>query len=404
MDSLAATSFAHVTYEDALQSAIGLIPLLREHASEGELERHMPAAVAAALHRSGLIRALQPKRWGGMELKLSDWVGVLDKLGQGDCSVAWNVANLTLHHRTLALFDAQAQREVWGQNPDAMIAAGIAYVQGRARRVDGGLVISGTWNFCSGVVGAQWNMLACVLKEDDKPVDWVQCILRDNEYQIIDDWNTMGMRGTSSCSVKVDELFVPEYRLQSMATALPGHVFKGASENTNPMFRMPTTAYGGHTPAACIVGAAQGGVDMMVDWVRSRSTSYTGARMRDFAMVQWRIGLASAKVDTARLLLRNDCLEGEARMAMEKTVGETFDNEYKLRVKRNGAVAVRMAVEAVDLLHEMAGANGIYDTAPLQKIFRDVHAASAHIHFNMDVQMTQWGLVKLGGEFKSPTF
>ena len=77
---------------------------------------------------------------------------------------------------------------------------------------------------------------------------------------------------------------------------------------------------------------------------------------------------------------------------------------FRSKVKRNGAVAVRMAVEAVDLLHEMAGANGIYDNAPLQKVFRDVHAASAHIHFNMDVQMTAWGLVKLGGEFKSPTF
>lgn len=404
MDLPVKPGFAHVSYEQAVRTAAELIPFLRSHAAAGELERRMPTAVTNELHRTGLIRALQPKTWGGMALKLSEWLCVLDKLGQGDLSVAWNVANLTLHHRTLALFSVQAQREVWGENPDALIAAGIAYVQGRARRVDGGLVILGTWNFCSGVVGAGWNMLACVVKdgtdENSKPVDWVQCILREQEYQIIDDWNTLGMRGTSSCSVKVDELFVPDHRVQSMAIGLPGHVFKGAAANPNPMFHMPTTAYGGHTPAAAIVGAAQGGVDVMVDWVKSRSTAYTGAKMRDFAMVQWRIGFAAAKVDAARLMLRNDCLEGEARMQ----AGEPFDTEYKLRVKRNGAVAVRMAVEAVDMLHEMAGANGIYDHAPLQKIFRDVHAASAHIHFNMDVQMTQWGLVKLGGEFKSPVF
>ena len=186
-----ASDHSHVGVEEALRRAHELIPFLREHAKEGELERRMPDSVAKALHASGLIRSLQPKTWGGMEMQLSDWLGVLDKLGQGDCSVAWNVANLALHHRTLALCSVEAQREVWGENPDAVIAAGIAYVQGRARRVDGGLVISGTWNFCSGVMGAGWNMLACVVKDGDKAIDWAQCILRDSEYRIIDDWNTL---------------------------------------------------------------------------------------------------------------------------------------------------------------------------------------------------------------------
>jgi 3-hydroxy-9,10-secoandrosta-1,3,5(10)-triene-9,17-dione monooxygenase len=112
MDTPPSSNHSHVTPEEALQRAQGLIPFLREHARTGELERRMPCAVVQALHRSGLMRSLQPKSWGGMELKLSDWLGVLDKLGQGDCSVAWNTANLALHHRTLALFSVEAQREV----------------------------------------------------------------------------------------------------------------------------------------------------------------------------------------------------------------------------------------------------------------------------------------------------
>lgn len=104
-------------------------------------------------------------------------------------------------------------------------------------------------------------------------------------------------------------------------------------------------------------------------------------------------------VDAARLILRNDCLEGNAAVK----AGKTIDVETRLRYKRNAAAAVRLSVEAVDLLHEMAGANGIYDNAPLQRIFRDVRSASAHIHFSVDMQMTQWGLVALGGEVQSPT-
>jgi 3-hydroxy-9,10-secoandrosta-1,3,5(10)-triene-9,17-dione monooxygenase len=111
------------------------------------------------------------------------------------------------------------------------------------------------------------------------------------------------------------------------------------------------------------------------------------------------MGLAGGKIDAARLMLRNDCVEADATVK----AGNAVPIDTKLRYKRNAALAVRLAVEAVDLIYEMAGANGIYEKSPLQRIFRDVRAASEHIHFSVDMQMTQWGLVALGGDFKSPT-
>jgi len=121
--------------------------------------------------------------------------------------------------------------------------------------------------------------------------------------------------------------------------------------------------------------------------------------MRDFQTVQLRIGSAGARIDTARLVLRNDCLTADAAVK----AGNPIEVETKLRYKRNAAAAVRLAVEAVDLLFEMGGAMGIYNDSPLQRIYRDVRSASAHIHFSTDLQLTQWGLVALGGEFRSPT-
>jgi len=264
---------------------------------------------------------------------------------------------------------------------------------------DGGLMLSGTWNFCSAVNDSSWNLLACVVREGEKAVDWCYCLLRGDEYRIVDDWQTLGMRGTGSCTVQVEDLFVPAYRTQSMATALPGHEFPGVKANPNPMYRVPTPALGAHALAACIVGAAQGALGTMVDWVKARSTNYAGARMRDFQTVQLRIGSAGARIDTARLVLRNDCLTADAAVK----AGNPIEVETKLRYKRNAAAAVRLAVEAVDLLFEMGGAMGIYNDSPLQRIYRDVRSASAHIHFSTDLQLTQWGLVALGGEFRSPT-
>jgi len=104
-------------------------------------------------------------------------------------------------------------------------------------------------------------------------------------------------------------------------------------------------------------------------------------------------------VDAAALLMRNDCLEAQSLSEQ----GKTLDVEARLRYKRNCALAARMCVEAVDSLHEMAGANGIYDRYPLQRMFRDQRAAAGHFSFSTDAQLPPWGLVALGGEFKSPT-
>lgn len=399
MDIQKARGFSDIDYDEALRRASDLVPFLREQAPAIEKARQLTPEVEAALHRTGLLRYLQPKSWGGMELDFVAWSDIPEMLGRGDAATAWNVANLASHHRTLALFSEQAQRDVWDDNPDALIAAGIAYPQGRAKRVDGGLLLSGTWNFCSAVNGAGWTMLAGIVMDGDKPVDWVQCLLECAQYEIVDDWQTMGMRGTGSSTVKVAGIFVPQHRVQSMATTLPGHTYAGIEANPNPMYRIPTSAIGGHGLGASIVGAAQGALDSMIAWVKDRSTNTTGASMRDFQTVQLRVGMAGAKIDAARLMLRADCIEADATLK----AGKAVLLETKLRYKRNAAAAVRLAVEAVDILHEMAGANGIYDHAPLQRMFRDVRSASAHIHFNTDMQMTQWGNVALGGAFTSPT-
>jgi 3-hydroxy-9,10-secoandrosta-1,3,5(10)-triene-9,17-dione monooxygenase len=148
-----------------------------------------------------------------------------------------------------------------------------------------------------------------------------------------------------------------------------------------------------------MVGNARAALETAIDMVKSRSTSYTGAKMRDFQTVQLRISAAGAKIDAAALLLRNDCLE--AQRTVEE--GGMPDIETKLRYKRNCAAAVKLCVESVDSLHEMAGGNGIYDQYPLQRMFRDMRAAAGHFSFSVDAQLPPWGLVALGGEFRSPT-
>src|SRR5918994_234414 len=152
--------FADVTADEALRRARSLVPVLRERANGAEGERQMQKETLADLHRTGLFRFHQPKRWGGMELPFVALFDVPAEIARGCASTGWNIGNLGIHNWMLALYEERAQEEVWGKDPDALIASGIAFPQGRGRRVDGGFVISGFWNFSSGVDPAGWNMLA----------------------------------------------------------------------------------------------------------------------------------------------------------------------------------------------------------------------------------------------------
>lgn len=392
-------AFADVGYEEALARAAALVPKLRERAARAESNRSMLADSIADLHASGLVRITQPKRYGGMELDYVSLFEIPAEIARGCASTAWNVGNLAIHHWMLAQYDERAQEEVWGANPDALIASGIAFPQGQGRKVDGGYVISGHWNFSSGVDPSDWNMLAVTVRDGERVVDHRMCLVPRSDYEIVDDWQVLGMRSTGSKSVCTKELFVPEYRALCMYDCRGGADFPGARTNPNPMYRVPVTTMGSHCLVGAAVGNAQAALELTCEAVKARSTNYTGMRMRDFQTVQLRVGAAGAKIEAARVMCRNDCIAAQQVSAADRIM----TIEEKLRVKRNVAYAAQLCTEAVDLLHAMAGANGIYDSYPIQRIFRDAHSLSAHIGFAFDAHGSAWGLVALGGEHVNPT-
>jgi len=394
-----APGFSSVAYEEAIRRAQALIPALRERAPAGEAARSMPRETAADLHRLGLLRTMQPKRWGGMEFDFVAYVDFPYELACGCASTGWNAANLLIHHWMLALYHERAQEEVWGADPDALIASGIAFPQGRARKVDGGFALSGRWNFSSCVDIAGWNMLACVVRDGERVIDHRMCLLPRADYEIVDDWKVLGMRSTGSMTVVANDVFVPEHRTLCAYEARGGDRFPGARGNPNPVYRVPLSTLGGHGIGGVAVGNAQAALELTVDAVKERSTSYVGLRMRDLQTVQLRVGAAGARIDAARRILRDDCVEA-MEIARRNVVA---DPERKLRFKRNLAFAASLCTEAVDMLHAMAGANGIYDSYPIQRIFRDAHALAGHISFNADAQFSTWGLAALGGDINSPT-
>ena len=395
--------FSAVRLDETMQRVRAMTPALRERAANAEAARVLLPETINDLLSAGVLRALQPKRWGGMEYDYIAYIDIPMELARGCASTSWCVVNLMIHNWMLAMYDERAQVEVWGPDPDVLIAAGIAFPQGRARKVDGGYIISGRWNFSSAVHVSQWCMLAVTLREgnanDGKPVDYRMCLVEQSNYEVIDDWHVMGMRSTGSMTVVAKDVFVPDHNALCMLDARGGDGFPGATVNPNPLYRVSLAAMGGHGIAATAVGNAMAALEFTRDMVKQRSTNYTGARMRDFQTVQLRVGNAGAKIDAARLMLRNDCFDV---MDIARS-GVMPDMETKLRFKRNAAYVAQLATEAVDMLHTVTGATGVYNNYPLERMFRDAHALAAHISLNPDAHAAAWGLVALGGEVNIPT-
>ena len=372
--------------------ASALLPLLRERAGRTE-ELRLPPETERDLHHAGLFRILQPKRVGGLEL---DYVALLDcaeLLARADASVAWNLANLASHHWMLGMFDRRAQDRVWDKDADSLIASSFIFPAGRATKVEGGYRLRGSWPFSSGVASCEWNMLASVVSSDDEAdgIEYRIFLVHKDDYRILDTWDAAGLRGTGSNDVEIRDAFVAEAMTVAVSD-LAGGPTPGSTVNPNRLYALPVFSLFPYVLSGVALGNAQACLDDYVDLTRHRVSTYNRAKLGDFQSTQIKIAEASAKIDAARLVMRQSCIE-----AMEDARrGHIPDMGAKTRYRRDGAYSVNLCTEAVSLLFSASGARGLFTTGVLQRQFRDAHAINSHIAFNFDAAGTNYGRVALG--------
>ena len=393
--------FSGVGYDEAMRRAREIVPVLRERAQAAEDARGLTRDTEQLLHETGLFRFHQPKAFGGMELDFVAIVDISAELARGCPSTAWNVGNLACHHWILGYYHPDTQREVWDANPDALIASSIALAAGRARKADGGFIVSGRWPFSSGVDNSDWNMLAVTVYGDDgkTAIDWRLCLVPKSDYEIIDTWYAMGMGATGSKDIAVTERFVPERRALALQLCRGGSEHPGAALNTGPLFRIPIVAAAALPLAPAALGAAEGAYELFLGSMAKRAGTYTGAKVADFQAVQIKVARARCLIDSARQSLRQSAIEFQDCAARN----EVPDLATKLRFRAQGAFAVNQAREAVETLWSCYGAQGLYRRDPLQRHLRDVIAITQHFSFNFDIAGAAFGLHALGGAYANPT-
>ena len=381
-----------LTAQQAIQVAAEMVPRLAARASESERMRRVHPDSIAELRSSGLMRLMQPARFGGSELGLDDLMNVVFEIARGCPSTAWVYSNLASHSWNLGQFELQAQEDIWADDPHALAATGLAFPCGRAVPVDGGYRLTGLWPFGSGVDASTWMLVGAMTERAGGAPERRFFLVPQADFKSMDNWSSYGLTATGSHDVQVQDAFVPEHRTVSAEVFAAGQNLPGAQLYDNPLFSMPTFAAFAYILSSIPVATAKAAVEQFTSTMRARAGTYTGTRVAELSSVQARIAEAASCVEFAETVIRRDWQTLEANVRD----GEYPSMETKLRWKRNVAFATGLAVRAIDALMPAAGAGGLKLELPLQRQFRDIHAASSHIALTWDVHAAAYGQSALG--------
>lgn len=381
---------------EMLAACRAMVPALGERAARAERDRAIPAETHRAFLEAGLYRIFQPARYGGYEMDLTMMVDVAAELGRGCGSSSWIFTNLAMQAWINGMKDPRAQEELWADDRDAQVASSFPGKDAKVRQVDGGIVVSGTWHYASGVDFAEWNNLQIFLKPEDGPAEHRFAMVHRSDYEVVDDWFMTGLTATGSRSIVVNEVFIPDYRSISNFD-IQGGASPGSAVNPGLLYRLPFWGIGGRAFAGPAVGIALGALDWVEGDFESR-VAVSGAKLAEQPTVHVRLAESGAEIEAAWALLNRDNVEA-ARMT---EAGERPSLLQRTVWRRNNAYAVVMCVRAVDRLYSMAGMRGMEPDSDVQRAWRDVHAAASQVAIAWDPQAANYGRARFGLPFNDP--
>ena len=372
-----------------LRRARALVPHLAERAAAAAAARRVPAETIAEYRAAGILRILQPRRFGGMQGRFSLFSRIVEELTWGCASSAWVYAVLAEHQWILAQYPEQAQIDVWGDNPAAVASSSLA-PRAAAQPVGGGWLLSGHYPFSSGVDHAQWAIIGAFLGPmgDARTVAYLLVPLGDIE--IVDDWQVLGLRGTGSKSLVLRDVFVPAHRSVMVSDLFAGTPPGAAVHPDYPVLRAPRGFLVSYSLPPVAIALGRRALDIACQALAGR-VSRGVTRVAESDVVQMAVGEAAAAIDAATLLLHT----GRDASTDVVSSGRRITAAEALRARRDMVYAQHQVKGAVDRLCELCGARWTYDSDPLQEIRRDVEIILTHHAASREAAMVPYGRLLL---------
>ncbi len=383
-----------VTPEILVQRARDLVPVLAERAAKAEADRCVPKETVADMQAAGLFDVLKPKMYGGYEMDPQVFYDVCTTLAEGCMSTAWIYGVIGVHNWQIALFDPRAAADVWGGGDTSVLIASTYMPKGQVKRVEGGFQFSGRWGFSSGIDHCQWVFLGgLIFPEDGKGApEYRTFLLPRSDFEVIDTWHTMGLKGTGSKDIVVKGCFVPEYRTHKASDGFMG-TNPGGETFTSTLYDLPFGQIFVRAVSSAAIGGLQGAVNSFVDWGKAW-TGNMGSKTAEQGPAQLAVADAMLAVDEMKLVLRRnfDTLLTKIRN------GQPLDLNERLHYRYQAAQVVERSAKHAYQLFSACGGRGIFSDFPLVRFFLDIHAARAHYANNPDIFGRNYGGVLLGRE------
>ena len=355
-----------------IEAAKGLAPQIQASADEIERSRRLPLPLMDAMAQAGLFRLWIPRSLGGEETDPTTLVRVVEEVSRADGAAGWCLGIGGTYGAFGGYLLADAADEIYGSDP-LVRTAGALRPFGNAVVVDGGYRVTGRWPLGSGCQHSGWIVGGCRILDGDQPrllpngtpLMRVLFFLAA-DCEILDTWNSIGLRGTGSHDYAVSDVFVPAERSLSL---------RGPPVEPGPLYAMPMIAVSAPALASVGLGIARHAIDLLLELAQTKIVSRSRQSLREDVTMQASLGHAEAVLRSGRAFLY-ETLEEAWRVA---TAGDRLTVSQRAMLWLASTHAVTSAQRATELMFSAGGSASPYTSGGLERCLRDIHAVGQHL-------------------------
>jgi alkylation response protein AidB-like acyl-CoA dehydrogenase len=364
-----------------LASADDIADTLAAGASEAESLRRLGPSAAAALRSTDLFRIWWPSEVGGIDATVSEGIEVIEKVAEIDTSAAWNLAVCTLGSGLAAAYlDDDAFAEIFAE--DLPLIAGQTAPVGRAIPVDGGLEVSGNWFFGSGIHLASWVKAGVLIEHDDGPPEPAIVIVPADAVTIKEgSWEVAGLAGSGSNDYSMDAVHVPTGFWYNFPVATP--------KRGGRSFQLPIPGQLVILHAGFALGVARRCLDEVTELAKTKIRQFDSRSISNRPTFRYDLAEKSAAVSAARLYTY------DAADRLNDAAGTPLVVDAMREMRAAARYANDIALDVATWSYRHGGGAALHLSHPLQRLLRDILAATQHIFID-DAAYTDYGGALLG--------
>ena len=359
---------------ELITAARAMGPGLRMRKARCRAEQRVPDETVAEFQAAGFFKILQPEQWGGYAMDPQVFYSVGLEVARFCPSSAWILGVIAVHNWQLAVFDDRAAQDVWAEDPTVLISSSYAPV-GKVKVVDGGFRLSGRWSFSSGSQHCKWVFLGAVVPTPEAPFDMANYrtfLLPISDYRIVDNWDVVGLQGTGSHDIVVEDVFVPEYRThKSMDGFLCNN--PGNAVNSAPLYHMPFMQVFVRAVCTATLGACEGALDAFIEVAKTRQAGPVKMKNDLFARQ------LAAEVKTSLEEMKLTMIRNFDAMMDCCRAGVPIPIEDRVRYRYDSAVVADRCLALSSRMLKAAGSSGIRLDSELLAYHLDILASQAHV-------------------------